>query len=98
MTFRYKALDQTGASKEGTIDAINVDLAIAALQKRGLSIVSIKSEEESSTLLNKKFTFFDRVSNKDVVVLSRQMATLFSAQVSALRVFQLLAAHQKIQS
>ena len=95
MTFRYKALDQTGASKEGTIDAINVDLAIAALQKRGLSIVSIKSEEESSTLLSKKITFFDRVSNKDVVVLSRQMATLFSAQVSALRVFQLLAAQSE---
>jgi type IV pilus assembly protein PilC len=31
------------------------------------------------------------VSNKEVVVLSRQLATLFQAQVSALRVFRLLA-------
>jgi len=31
------------------------------------------------------------VSNKDVVILSRQIATLFEAQVSALRVFRLLA-------
>jgi type IV pilus assembly protein PilC len=31
-----------------------------------------------------------RVSNKDVVMLSRQMATLFEAQVSALRIFRML--------
>jgi type IV pilus assembly protein PilC len=37
-------------------------------------------------------SFFDRISNKDVVILSRQIATLFEAQVSALRIFRLLAA------
>ncbi len=95
MTFRYKALDQTGASKEGTVDAVNIDLAISALQKRGLSIVTIKPEEESGSLLSKNITFFDRVSNKDVVILSRQISTLFEAQVSALRVFQLLAAQSE---
>jgi type IV pilus assembly protein PilC len=36
--------------------------------------------------------FFKPVSNKEVVILSRQIATLFEAQVSALRVFRLLAA------
>ena len=33
---------------------------------------------------------FERVSNKEFVVLSRQLATLFEAQVSALRIFRLL--------
>jgi len=91
MTFKYKALDQSGASKDGIIESVNIDVAIDALQKRGLSIVSIKPEEENGLGLFSNITFFDRVSNKDVVVLSRQMATLFEAQVSALRVFQLLA-------
>jgi type IV pilus assembly protein PilC len=36
-------------------------------------------------------SFFERISNKDVVILSRQIATLFEAQVSALRIFRLLA-------
>ena len=45
MTFRYKTLDQKGSPSEGTIDAINIEVAISALQKRGLSIVSIKPEE-----------------------------------------------------
>ncbi|MDD4803599.1 MAG: type II secretion system F family protein [Candidatus Paceibacterota bacterium] len=90
MTFKYKTLDQSGAPKDGTIDAINMEVAISALQKRGLVVLSVVPEEEGS-FLEKNISFFDKVSNKDVVILSRQMSTLFEAQVSALRVFQLLA-------
>lgn len=91
MTFKYKALDQSGSSKDGVIEAVNVDIAIDALQKRGLSIISIKPEEETGKGLFGRISFFGKVSNKDIVILSRQLATLFEAQVSALRVFQLLA-------
>jgi type IV pilus assembly protein PilC len=90
MTFKYKTIDATGGQIAGSIDAINMEVAISALQKRGLTIVSI-SPEQTESIFGKNITFFERVSNKDVVILSRQMATLFEAQVSALRVFQLLA-------
>jgi len=95
MTFKYKTLDQGGITKDGTIDAINIEVAISALQKRGLSIISIKPEEEKGSFFDRNISFFDTVSNRDVVILSRQMATLFEAQVSALRVFQLLAAQSE---
>jgi type IV pilus assembly protein PilC len=36
-------------------------------------------------------SLFDRVSTKDIVILSRQLSTLFEAQVSALRIFRMLA-------
>ncbi|MDO8575522.1 MAG: type II secretion system F family protein [bacterium] len=92
MLFNYTALDQAGGGeKTGSMDALNVDVAISALQKRGLIITSIKGEAEGS-FLSKDFSFFSHVSNKDVVILSRQLATLFDAQVSALRVFRLLGA------
>ena len=42
MLFSYKAITNTGEEKEGTIDAVNSDLAIAALQRRELVIVSVK--------------------------------------------------------
>ncbi len=90
MVFKYKSIDASGISKDGTIDAINMEIAISALQKRGLIVASISPEDSGFSLFN-NISFFDRVSNKDVVILSRQMATLFEAQVSALRVFQLLA-------
>jgi type II secretory pathway component PulF len=95
MLFNYQALDDKGQENAGSIEAINVDVAITSLQRRGLVISSIKSAEESGSLLGKKLTFFGGVSNKEIVILSRQMATLFEAQVSALRVFRLLAAESE---
>jgi type II secretory pathway component PulF len=91
MLFNYQALDQTGAPKNGSIDAVNVDIAIASLQRRGFVITSINAADGKGSGLNINLSFLDRVSNKDVVILSRQLATLFSAQVSALRIFRLLS-------
>jgi type IV pilus assembly protein PilC len=91
MLFNYEAVDQTGAKKNGAVDAINVDVAISSLQRRGLTLTSVKEAGVPSSFLSKNISFFDRVSTKDVVILSRQLSTLFEAQVSALRVFRLLA-------
>jgi type IV pilus assembly protein PilC len=90
MIFKYKAIDSAGQSKEGTIEAVSVEVAISSLQKRDLVLSNISPIEEKS-LLERKISLFDRISTKDVVILSRQMATLFEAQVSALRVFELLS-------
>jgi type IV pilus assembly protein PilC len=91
MIFNYKAIDNTGVEREGTIEAINIDVAINSLQRRGLIISTIKSPDEGN-FFQKNINLLNRVSNKDIVILSRQMAILFEAQVSALRVFRLLAA------
>ena len=91
MLFKYKAIDEQGINKEGEIDAPSRDVAISGLQRRGLVLVSIKNEEETKSIL--ELSFFDKVSNKDVVILSRQIATLFEAQVSALKAFTMLAAN-----
>ncbi len=90
MLFNYKAIDNTGVEREGSIEALNVDIAINSLQRRGLIISTIKSPDEQSSVFKKNISFLSRVSNKDVVILSRQMAILFEAQVSALRIFRLL--------
>ena len=91
MLFNYQAVDQTGAPKIGSIDAVNVDIAITSLQRRGLVITSIDEADKRRGLLSMNISWFEKVSNKDVVILSRQLATLFEAQVSALRIFRLLA-------
>lgn len=88
MLFRYKAVDKEAQEKEGTIEAVNKDAAISALQRRELIILSLREEEKKSPW---KITLFEKVKNKDVVILSRQIATLFEAQVSALKAFTLLA-------
>ena len=90
MLFKYHAIDQDGHERDGTIEAPAKEVAVSALQRRNLIISSIESAEKHS-LLDLNLSFFNRVSNKDIVILSRQRATRFEAQVSALRVFRLLA-------
>lgn len=93
MLFTYQVADQAGKQLTGTVDAVNQDSAIASLQRRGLSVISIvgSNEPKGIAALGSNISFFESVSNRDVVILSRQMATLFEAQVSALRVFRLLS-------
>lgn len=92
MLFSYKAVDKTSTPRSGTVEAQTLEAAIETVEKRGYTIIAIEPIEEKSSLLNIEFTWFERVSNKEVVILSRQIATLFEAQVSALRVFRLLSA------
>ncbi len=89
MIFDYKAVTTTGEKKEGKIDAAGKDLAIGVLQRKGLIVVSIYEEGEKKSFI--KISFFDNIPMKDVVIMSRQIATLFEAQVSALKAFTLLA-------
>jgi type IV pilus assembly protein PilC len=91
MLFSYHALDRDGHEREGSVEALSMDVAVSTLQRRGLIVSSIEPVGKKS-LLSTEFGFFKSVSNKDIVILSRQIATLFEAQVSALRIFRLLAA------
>lgn len=90
MLFKYRALDTDGHEREGTVEALSMDVAVSTLQRRGLVVSSIDPEAKKS-ILNIDLALFNSVSNKEVVILSRQVATLFEAQVSALRIFRLLA-------
>jgi type II secretory pathway component PulF len=90
MLFKYKAIENSGKETEGTVDAVNVDVAISSLQRRGLVVSAINSAEKTS-FLQSRIALFDHIPMKDVVIFSRQIATLFEAQVSALRAFRLLA-------
>jgi type IV pilus assembly protein PilC len=90
MLFKYRALDADGHEREGTVEALSMDVAVSTLQRRSLIVSSIEPAA-AKPFLSIEFGFLKHVSNKDVVILSRQIATLFEAQVSALRVFRLLA-------
>ena len=91
MLFTYEAITNTGEKKTGSVDAVSKDLAIVAIQRRGYIVSSIKESGKKSGLLN--VTIFERktIPMKDIVIMSRQMSTLFESQVAALKAFNLLA-------
>ena len=88
MLFNYSAIDKNGQAQQGSIDAVTLEAAISSLQRRGFIISAIDPAEKKSIL---NIALFEKVSAREVVVLSRQMSTLFEAQVSPLRIFRMLS-------
>jgi type IV pilus assembly protein PilC len=89
MNYIYSAVTDKGEKRQGMIEAVNQELAVAGLQRRGLIVTAIQSEAAAKKWF--EITLFEHVPLQDIVILSRQMSTLFEAQVSALKAFTLLA-------
>ncbi len=91
MLFSYKVINRDGKEQLGEIDTINRDAAISSLQQRGMVVVSVTDAMEEKNIFKRNIAFFDKVSMKDTVMMSRQLSALFEAQVSAVKAFTLLA-------
>lgn len=93
MNYKYEAVTDKGEKKLGLVEAPNQDLAVSALQKRGLIVLKVSEQDSNKGLFD--IAFFEHVKTKEVVILSRQIATLFEANVSALKAFQLLSSNSE---
>ena len=80
MIFSYIAKTSKGENKTGTVEASSEDAALELLQRNDLIVLNIKASA-SMSLMTKRIKFFDRIPQKEVVVFSRQIATLFEAKV-----------------
>lgn len=90
MLFDYEVITtNTGEKKIGQIYAMTQDLAITALQRRGLIVSFIKESSKNKKFLD--LVLFEKVPLKEIVLMSRQIALLFDAQISALKAFTLLS-------
>lgn len=90
MLFLYKAVTKDSRETTGSIEAQNTDAAINALQRSGLVVVSVRPADQKS-LFELDINIFDRVSQKEIAMASRQIATLIEAHVPALKTFRLIA-------
>ncbi len=98
MLYNYEAITNLGEKKKGSIDAVSRDLAILSLQRRELIVLSIREEGIKNNILS-KISFFhnSKIPMKDIVMMSRQISTLFESQVSALKAFNLLSSNTENQ-
>src|SRR5437868_7868070 len=78
ITFSYQARDAGGRIISGVQDAINEDNAIASLMSRGLMVLSLQKKAEASR--RKKHS--GHVKETDVVLFTRQLATMIEAGIS----------------
>jgi len=77
--------------RTGMIDAPSLEVAISSLQRKNLILISVLPEKDKTPLLSRSLSLFDRVKTRDVVILSRQMATLFEAKVPVVESLKIIA-------
>jgi type IV pilus assembly protein PilC len=81
ITFSYQARDASGRIINGVQDAINEDNAIASLMGRGLMVLSLQKKAEAS----RKRKHSGSVKETDVVLFTRQLATMIEAGISLIQ-------------
>lgn len=86
-SFSYTAIDKTGKRVTGTIDAASASTASQSLKQRQLRPVSIKTVSSGPGLLSKLQigSKNKKVKLKDLVVFTRQLATMINAGVPLVR-------------
>ncbi len=80
MRFKYSVRDEKGMLNVGEIEAATREAAISSLQAQGLYVVSL-DEIEKEEWYAFIFDFFNRVGKKDLVIFTRQFATLLNAHI-----------------
>jgi type IV pilus assembly protein PilC len=82
-TFAFRAIDLTGVPTKGEIDADNKQAVAQQLRGKGLIVLDIEEQESASAgdILER----FKKVKPDDLVVGTRQLATMVSSGMSLLR-------------
>ena len=88
MKFIYKARNNQGQLQSGDVLAVDINKAEKLLTQNGLTIVSLEAEQEN--VFAKINPFGKSVTNKDLVLFSRQLATLISARVPIIQSLRIL--------
>jgi type IV pilus assembly protein PilC len=86
-TFAYVALDPRGARAKGELDAENADAVTEALRQRGLVPLSVDLKRAA---WNIEIKVLERITPHDMVVFSRQFATMISSGMTVLRALAVL--------
>lgn len=98
MEFSYNARDSQGTLRTGTVEAASVTAAQEILHAHGLVVIKVLPVKNISII--EKLNFFGRISPKEVVLFSRQLATLINAKipiVMSLKILQTQVTSKKLQ-
>ncbi len=97
MKFNYQARTSAGEIQSGIVEASSRGAALSLLQSYSLYITSLK-EEKKAPFFGKKIEIFQRVSRKDIVAFSRQLAILFKSNVPVVESLETIANQTKKQN
>jgi type II secretory pathway component PulF len=92
MKYIYRAKDFDGKTIAGTIEASSRDEVLDVLSAKGLYPTALEEEENAGFLSTKlSLPFMNRISQKEVVMLSRQLSIMIDSNVSPAEALDALA-------
>lgn len=91
MKFIFKAKTEVGQERSGIVEALNREAAIQILQNNGLTPFSVQEERRDVALVRDLSKIWEGVSQKELMVMFRQLATLISARVPMVSALDTLA-------
>ena len=74
----------------GVVEAYSEDLAVEALQEKGLTIIGL-APVNKNVLGVDIMSFFNQPNSRDVIVFTRQLATIISANIPLIEGLQTIA-------
>ena len=82
MKFLFRAKTQTGEIREGSIEALDVEVAASMIQQQGLIPISLDSVDKAGLSFSQIASrYWSGVSVKEKLVFFQQLATLIEARV-----------------
>jgi len=94
MKFTFKAKDQSGKVEMGMIEANSKDEAMEILSKKDIFLLSLEEKNKDSGI-NMSIGFFKKVSIKEVVIFSRELAIMIESNISPSDALDALAAQTR---
>jgi type IV pilus assembly protein PilC len=95
--YKYNAIDRNGAQTSGKVDAASEEQARQKLMARGLMVTTLAGDGGAAKPLvggapakTPSFSFGAKVTQDDVTVMTRQLATLITAGLPLLRALELI--------
>jgi len=93
MKFNYQTRTKQGEVRTGQVEASSKETAATLLQKHGLYVTFL--EEAAPPLYAKRIQFFEKISKKDIVLFSRQLAIMFQSKVPLVESLRVLSTQAK---
>lgn len=93
MKFVYQVRTKSGQVQSGEVDAISRESAFQLLKSYGFYVTYL--EEKKEPFYARRIKFFDRIPKREVVILSRQLAIMFKAEIPPLEALETIAKQTK---
>ncbi|MCX6759710.1 MAG: type II secretion system F family protein [Candidatus Nealsonbacteria bacterium] len=93
MKFNYQARTKKGDVHTGSVETSSKESAVTILRERGLYVTFL--EEVAAPVYARRIEFFGKITKKDIVLFSRQLAIMFRSRVPLIESLRVLSIQTK---